>query len=89
MSENAERRQAAKDLAAGRAKLRAALAVVGIVPCGDNSCMFGSPGGMATNGGCRCLDHACIDAHRIPPEARAFIRRLARACRLLSGEMQP
>lgn len=24
--------------------------------CGDNSCMFGSPGGMATNGGCRCLN---------------------------------
>lgn len=23
--------------------------------CGDNSCMFGSPGGMGTNGGCRCL----------------------------------
>ncbi len=22
--------------------------------CGDNSCIWGSPGGMATNGGCRC-----------------------------------
>lgn len=24
------------------------------VGCGDNSCIWGSPGGMATNGGCRC-----------------------------------
>lgn len=24
------------------------------VGCGDNSCVWGSPGGMATNGGCRC-----------------------------------
>ena len=69
--ENAKRRQVAKDLAAARARLRNTLSTVGIEPCGDNSCIFGAPGGMATNGGCRCLDHACIDAHRIPPEARA------------------
>jgi hypothetical protein len=25
------------------------------VGCGDNSCMFVKPTGMATNGGCRCL----------------------------------
>lgn len=25
------------------------------IGCGDNSCTFGSPGGMATNGGCRCF----------------------------------
>ncbi len=24
------------------------------VGCGDNSCIWGSPGGMGTNGGCRC-----------------------------------
>jgi hypothetical protein len=24
------------------------------VGCGDNSCVWGPPGGMATNGGCRC-----------------------------------
>lgn len=24
------------------------------IGCGDNSCWFGSPGGMGTNGGCRC-----------------------------------
>lgn len=23
--------------------------------CGDNSCIFGAPGGMGTNGGCRCF----------------------------------
>lgn len=26
------------------------------VGCGDNSCIWGRPGGMATNGGCRCRD---------------------------------
>lgn len=25
------------------------------IGCGDNSCRFGSPGGMATNGGCQCV----------------------------------
>lgn len=24
--------------------------------CGDNSCLFNKPKGMATNGGCRCHD---------------------------------
>lgn len=24
------------------------------IGCGDNSCIWGGPGGMATNGGCRC-----------------------------------
>lgn len=24
--------------------------------CGDGGCVFGHPGGMHTNGGCRCLD---------------------------------
>lgn len=24
--------------------------------CGDNSCFFGRPEGVGTNGGCRCLD---------------------------------
>ncbi len=26
------------------------------IGCGDNSCVWGSRGGMATNGGCRCYD---------------------------------
>jgi hypothetical protein len=74
------------DRIASRARLRAALNAAGITPCGDNSCMFGSPVGMATNGGCRCLDHAGVDAHRLPHEARAFVRRLAAACRALAGD---
>jgi hypothetical protein len=32
------------------------LSRVGLAPCADNSCIFGKPGGMATNGGCRCFD---------------------------------
>ena len=28
---------------------------LGEVGCGDNSCVWGAPGGMATNGGCRCI----------------------------------
>lgn len=36
--------------------LRKAVAVAGdYVGCGDNSCLFKKPTGMATNGGCRCL----------------------------------
>jgi hypothetical protein len=26
------------------------------VGCGDNSCLFVKPQGMATNGGCRCIE---------------------------------
>ena len=26
------------------------------VGCGDNSCLFKKPEGMATNGGCRCVE---------------------------------
>lgn len=26
------------------------------VGCGDNSCIWGPPGGMGTNGGCRCYE---------------------------------
>ena len=38
-----------------RIKLRDVAAGLGMdVGCGDNSCIWGSPGGMATNGGCRC-----------------------------------
>lgn len=29
--------------------------------CQDNSCYFGSTGGMRTNGGCRCADHIIYD----------------------------
>lgn len=33
------------------------------VGCGDNSCRFVTPGGMATNGGCRCIEHARPGVH--------------------------
>lgn len=68
---------------AARATLRAALADAGIEPCADSSCMFGSPGGMSTNHGCRCLERAGLDG--IPPDARVYIRRLAHACRALAS----
>lgn len=36
-------------------KLRDVATALGLsVGCGDNSCVWGSPGGMGTNGGCRC-----------------------------------
>ena len=36
----------------------AVLAVEEVGGCGDSSCLFTKPKGMATNGGCRCLrDH--------------------------------
>jgi hypothetical protein len=66
---------------AARATLRAALAAAGIEPCADSACMFGSPGGMSTNHGCHCLERAGLD---VSPEARAYIRRLAHACRALA-----
>lgn len=70
--------------AAGRAVIVGALAHVGLEPCGDNSCVFGSPGGMATNGGCRCV------AERGPgqrQEDRRTILALARAVRRLAEEV--
>jgi len=55
------------------------------VGCGDNSCVWGSPGGMATNGGCRCYR----DERRNIPERHA-LRRAARMLReLATGEVEP
>ena len=45
--------------------LLAALAAVGIVPCGDNSCVFGSPGGMAMAAVC-AEDHDTGDEDPMP-----------------------
>lgn len=61
------------DRIAARMRLRAALNAAGITPCGDNSCMFGSPGGMATNGGCRCAPRG-----RWTPEEQHEANRLMR-----------
>jgi hypothetical protein len=71
---------------AARATLRAALTAAGIEPCSDSACMFGSPGGMATNHGCRCLERAGLD---VSPEASVFFRRLAHACRALAERVEP
>lgn len=71
---------------AARATLRDALADAGIEPCADSSCMFGPPGGMSTNYGCRCLERAGLD---VSPGARVYIRRLAHACRALAERVEP
>jgi len=71
---------------AARATLRAALADAGIEPCADSSCMFGPPGGMATNHGCRCLE--AFD-ERVPPSVRLYVRKLAHACRALAEKVTP
>lgn len=65
--------------------LTAALADAGITPCGDSSCMFGPPFGMATNHGCRCLDRA----GDLSPDARIYVRKLVRACRALAEKVKP
>jgi len=42
--------------------------------CTDQGCVFGHPGGMATNGGCRCIDIQ-------DPETRRRVTRNIRALR--------
>lgn len=37
--------------------------------CGDHGCAFGYHGGMATQGGCQCLDK-----HNLPPDVRQRLR---------------
>lgn len=44
--------------------------------CGDNSCVLGSPGGMATNGGCRCIPSS---ASNITSDEWQRLRRVVRA----------
>ncbi len=43
------------------------------IGCGDNSCVWGSRGGMATNGGCRCYGQR---NHRRPFNEEAVRARL-------------
>ena len=45
--------------------------VHGDVGCSDGGCIFGHPGGMHTNGGCRCLEETD------PVLLRRSLRRLA------------
>jgi len=46
------------------------------IGCGDNSCWFGGPGGMATNGGCRCWPRA--SKNNVTDEELMEMRRLAK-----------
>lgn len=55
------------------ATLTATLTAHDIASCGDRSCWFGSPGGMATNGGCRCAPRG-----RWTPEEQHEANRLMR-----------
>jgi hypothetical protein len=47
--------------------------------CGDNSCEFMKPTGMATNGGCRCIDwrNYPIEDRRKILTAIRYYRKLA------------
>ena len=57
--------------------------------CGDNSCMFGPPGGMGTNGGCRCLkDLPGGDRHHVQRGVRAIRKELAAAKAQLEQERE-
>ena len=60
------------------------LAAVGLERCNDNSCIFGAPGGMATNGGCRCDDRN-TDV-RWPVSARHAFKRTAMLARHIATE---
>lgn len=67
--------------AAARDRLHTALDAAGVERCADSSCMFGAPGGMATNGGCHCLERF---EERLPAGVRAYVRRMAIAMRALA-----
>lgn len=54
-------------------------------PCGDNSCIFGPPGGMGTNGGCRCFDKD--PRHLASIDAARTVRRLANTIVLLARQL--
>lgn len=47
------------------------------IGCGDNSCWFGRPGGMATNGGCRCWPRG-VSAANITDTEIQEMRKLVR-----------
>lgn len=45
-----------------------------LVACSDGGCVFGHPGGMATNGGCKCLLGLPDNRRRIVMRALRVIR---------------
>jgi len=50
--------------------------------CSDAGCVFGHPGGMATNGGCHCLERV------IGPYLRARLYKLSRVARQALADVQ-
>lgn len=65
-------------------KLRDYAKSIGLdVGCGDNSCIWGSPGGMATNGGC-----LCVDKEQEPDVLRREVRRMAKVARAALAEVE-
>lgn len=51
--------------------------------CSDGGCVFGSPGGMHTNGGCECLKE------RKPVQMRRYLmamHQVSRALAAVNGE---
>src|SRR5689334_20881924 len=74
-----------------RAVVAEALAAVALEPCGDNSCNFGPPGGMGTNGGCRCFGLRSWDWPQDPraaaDQARVKLALLARVVRSLAERL--
>ena len=67
------------------ARLQELLKQHGIDPCNDGSCMFGPPGGMHTNGGCRCIGRTVTSG----PDSiamRGLVQRMARLILVLDEE---
>lgn len=55
------------------------------VGCSDAFCVFGHPGGMATNGGCQCLKNAVAGGR----DATRTVHMLAAVARALAAEVTP
>lgn len=59
------------------------------VHCSDGNCIFGHPGGMHTNGGCRCIPTLSESRHWTSEERRSLrdrIKALAAEVRRLRAE---
>ncbi len=54
-----------------------------IIGCGDGGCVWGHPGGMHTNGGCRCLQDLPMPKRH---QAMKNIRALRAEIRRLRGQ---
>lgn len=76
---NEDRRKRVTDL---MARLSEAVDLVRLhTGCGDNSCLFERPSGMATNGGCTCLSR-----DGVKPGTRAALSRLYHVAKAIVAE---